>query len=358
MNKKTILHFTYTLERGGAEVMLVRVLKELKEYKNVVVELYGNNAFGNEMECDEYISMNIRSVFSLPGAIIRLRKIIRSRKVDIVHTHLFWPTIIARLATPCNVTLITTIHTTVSSALDYKKWYVRFIDRYTCRFRKSTIIAVSEGALKDYLSFLKKKPYKFFLLHTFADTDLFAPVIKMRPNTKNKFLLVSIGALRPGKNFEYLITALAGMKGVELHIYGEGCQRNKLEKLIEEYKAPVVLKGEVSSVQHVLPLYDLYVSASSFEGFSLAVLEAMSMKIPLLLSDIPSYLEQCGDSANYFGLKEVEDFKLKLDHCINNRSDLEARAINAHKRVLENFTLNNHTAGLRKIYTESLAEVS
>ena len=37
MAKKTVLHIIYDLGRGGAEMMLVKVIKELTEYNNIII---------------------------------------------------------------------------------------------------------------------------------------------------------------------------------------------------------------------------------------------------------------------------------------------------------------------------------
>jgi len=92
---------------------------------------------------------------------------------------------------------------------------------------------------------------------------------------------------------------------------------------------------------------------SLFEGFSLSVLEAMAMRMPLLLSDIPSFREQCEDCAIYFDLNNNEDFILKLNDLINDDQKRIILAGNAQKRVLENFTLTRHMSGLKKIYEKT-----
>ncbi len=354
MPKKTILHFTYSLGRGGAETMLVRVLKELGEYNNIVVEMYGENSFKDELECDKYISMNYKTILLLPFAIVRLWKIVRNNNVDLVHTHLFWPTVIARIATPKNIPLVTTIHTSIANSVDYKHWHICAIDRLTSRIRKSIIVAVSKASLNEYLYFLKTPPLQSHLLHTFVDTEKFN-IQNLQRRSNNKFLLVSVGALREGKGFESLIKNLSkkDFPNVELHIYGKGCLEEKLQKLIVEHDSPTILKGEVKNIQKLLPAYNLYISASAFEGFSLSILEAMAMNLPLLLSDIPSFKEQCNGTAIYFNLDDEIDFKEKLNACIANPERLKIISAQSRERVFQNFTLSHHISGLKKIYTEA-----
>src|SRR2546423_478826 len=98
--------------------MLVTVIKELKEYNNIIVTLRNENHFGDELQCDQYISLNLKSKFLLPQAAMQLRKIIKENNVAIVHSHLFWPTVVARMGTPKNIPLITTIHAFVGTSLE------------------------------------------------------------------------------------------------------------------------------------------------------------------------------------------------------------------------------------------------
>ncbi|MEY2917857.1 MAG: hypothetical protein RIS73_1571, partial [Bacteroidota bacterium] len=112
--KKTILHIIDYLGRGGAEVMLVKVLKELTEYNNIVVTLNPRNHFGDEFKCDVYYSLNMGSFATFPIAVLKLKRLIKKHKIDLVHSHLFSATLVARLATPQKIPLITTIHTNVN----------------------------------------------------------------------------------------------------------------------------------------------------------------------------------------------------------------------------------------------------
>ena len=47
---------------------------------------------------------------------------------------------------------------------------------------------------------------------------------------------------------------------------------------------------------------DILLSASTYEGFPISILEAMRYHIPLMLSNIPPHREVGGESALYFEL--------------------------------------------------------
>jgi glycosyltransferase involved in cell wall biosynthesis len=357
--KKTILHFIENLNRGGAETMLVSVSKELKEYNNIVLYLYDENKYESQIECEKIYCLKITSIYQLPFKLLKIRKIIKDNNVDIVHSHLIWPTVAARLATPKSVSLITTIHTPIHMVLGYKKWYIRCIDAYTYRFRKSVIIGVSNLALEKYHSHLKIKPFKNYLLYTFVDINKFiCNNLATKNLAKTKYKVFTIGILRNPKNHVFLVKAFEKLKNenIELHIFGDGPQRTELEKLIQQTNADVILKGDVDNIQSQIQDYDIYTMASIFEGFSLSVLEAMAMQMPLLLSDIPSFREQAADAAVYFDLNDIDDFVIKIKNMIANKDLLLKMGVQSNQRVVQNFTLQHHMKGLRNIYSETLSE--
>jgi glycosyltransferase involved in cell wall biosynthesis len=358
--KKTILHIIYSLGRGGAETMLVTVVKELNEYNNIIVTLSEDNHFEGELKCDKYICLNTASFLMAPVAAIKLRKIISKYKPDLVHSHLFWPTIVARMATPKKIPLITTIHAFIATSMEYKSTYIKWIDKISYRFRKSIIIGVAKGALSEYFSFLKLKPYKTYLLYTFVDTRVFNNDAVPRNNDIG-FKLITVGALREQKNHQYLINAFKQLRAdnFELHIYGEGPLEGKLKKLIAKNNITnVILKGEVKNINLLIPQYNLFVMSSTFEGFSLAVLEAMALQMPVLLSDINSFREQCEDTAEYFSLTDENQFVAKLKNLSSGEFKLQELGSAAKHRVLTNFTLEHHMKGLRNIYLKTLKQIT
>lgn len=354
--KKTILHFIYNLGRGGAEMMVVKATRELKEYNNIVVTLFPENHFGDELLCDKYYCLNVKSILFFPKAALQLRKIIRENKVDVVHSHLFWPTVIARLGTPTDVPLVTTIHAFIATSVEYRYFHIRLLDKITYRFRKSVILADAKGALDEYFNFLKLKPYKAYPLYTFVDINEFnesnAPA---RKGSNGSVRLVTVGALRLQKNQQYLLNAFKLMRDedISLDIYGSGPLQPVIQQMIEDQNLKVNLKGEVRNINQVLGQYDLFVMSSTFEGFSLSVLEAMAMKVPLLLSDIKSFREQCEDTASYFNLDNVKDFVGKLKQLLSDKAKMLDNSEKAKERAMENFTLDKHMHTLRIIYAEA-----
>ena len=355
--QKKIIHFIFNLQRGGAETMMVRMIKELPEYEHVVVTLFPGNSFGDELQCKKWICLNIKSLFTLPLAFFKFRKLVKKEKPDLVHSHLFWPTFVARLSLPANIPLITTIHAFIATSGEYKHWYIRFLDRLSYKYRKSIIIVVAKGALEEYFSFLNLKPYKAYALYTFVDVDRFNIAHISAPESSGVFKLVAVGALRLQKNYPYIINAMSLIKdkNITLDIYGVGNLKDELQQQINTTGAKVFLKGEVNNIEQIIPQYDLFVMSSTYEGFSLGILEAMAMRMPLLLSDIASFKEQCEDNAWYFSLADVHDAARQIVLLsTTDKNILFDKAEAGRQRAINNFTLAQHITGLRKIYDDTL----
>lgn len=357
-DKKTIVHIIYNLARGGAETMLVNVLPQLKEFRNIIITLSPENHFEGELECHELVCVNTPSLLSLPLAVKKCRKLLKQFAPALVHAHLPYSNFVARLSTPASIPLISTIHTPVSAAVDYKKWYIRGLDRFTYNYRKSTIIAVSQQAMKDYFELLGIKPHKASVIYTFAPAT--PPGNEVTKQTGQTTELITVGSLRSVKNFDYLINAFALLKeeDVVLHIYGKGAEYDTLAQLINTTGAKVVLKGQVSNIPALLRQYDLFVMASKFEGFSVSVLEAMNAKLPMMLSDIPSFREQCSDCAIYFDISDSLDFAAKLKQLLADKSQLQTLGNMGYNRMKHNFTLSHHIQQLKLVYESEINSIT
>lgn len=352
--KKTILHIIDDFGLGGAEATVVGVLKNLHEYNNIVVNLYNNNKFEHHLQYDTYYCLDLKSNKYFLSAAVKLRKIIIDNNVDMVHSTLFWSTIIARIATPKRIPLINSIQASISDSMEYKKKWMGRLDRFTYHLRNNIIIGVSKYTLSDYFSFLKLKPYKNYVVYNFVDETIFkpTPVIPNKANTP--FKVLSVGSLKIQKNHHFTLQAFRLLKGedIELDIIGEGNQRRELTKEINKHQLKVRLRGSKRNLQDIYPLYDLFILSSTYEGFALAVLEAMATKTPLLLSRIPAFVEQCSDTADYFNLDDVQELVRKIKQAKQGKACPGKNIENAYQRVTQFYTLEKHLDKLKSIYKE------
>ena len=106
-------------------------------------------------------------------------------------------------------------------------------------------------------------------------------------------VIVSIGRLTYQKGYDLLIEAWALVESKNpnwmLHIYGEGEDRSKIEKLIAEKGIKnIFLKGLTDDIQSVYDSASFYVMSSRFEGLPVVLIEAQSRGLPIVSFDCPS----------------------------------------------------------------------
>jgi glycosyltransferase involved in cell wall biosynthesis len=122
----------------------------------------------------------------------------------------------------------------------------------------------------------------------------------------------------------------------------------------------IVMPGYVENIWEYYKAMDIFLLPSRSEGFSLALLEAATAKLPIIASDIPGNNEFIINNENgiLFDLKNPDDLKNAIVRLSNNKLIQENISQNAHKKVLNKFTETNYVNSfntiLREKFTESL----
>ncbi|MEO6200967.1 MAG: glycosyltransferase family 1 protein [Cryobacterium sp.] len=114
--------------------------------------------------------------------------------------------------------------------------------------------------------------------------------------------LVYMGSFMPYKNVETLVRATAVLPGYELHLMSRisPAERARLSALAPQ--ATLIFHDGASDEEYleVLGSATALVTASLDEGFGIPLVEAMSLGIPVIVSDIPIFREIGGDAALFF----------------------------------------------------------
>src|SRR5688572_32275092 len=204
MNEKpTVIQVINDLGRGGAESLLVGFLPELsREFNIVLVTLRDHMEFDESEIRSEYrYSLGYTSMKNLPGAIRRLKKIINKHKPALVVSHLYWSTIIGRLACPARIPMIFTVHQLLSDGafnFNRKGALLRWIDKLTYR-KRHVMIGVSQGVIDDYHKEVGLTG-KSHVLHNYVDDIYFQNAIDYTFPSDAKLNMVAVGNPKWEKN--------------------------------------------------------------------------------------------------------------------------------------------------------------
>lgn len=138
---------------------------------------------------------------------------------------------------------------------------------------------------------------------------------------EEKYIL-TVSTISPRKNIDRLIRAYAESEvksDAKLVIAGGfGWLYEDVVKLVDELKLSdrIIFTGKINDDELKL-LYSkasIFVYPSIYEGFGLPPLEAMSYKIPCIVSDVTSMPEVVGNAAVLFDPLNINDLKQKIEN--------------------------------------------
>ncbi len=323
---KKVLHIIDALNVGGAQELLALMAKHKGSTFDMAVcvlqpgtslkariESYGVRVYALDRTRESILRPVAFLRYGL-GNLFDIIRICRDEQVDIVHAHLsdaeylgFFATILGRARY-----FFTTVHTPAllpESQGHNLRNLARSLLMRVIHARAKKVVAVS----KDTAALLHRQSgvsqAKLRIIANGVETKSIA---NHQPTfgrdalglDGSDHLLLCVGRLTLAKGHSYLLEAmrllLPSLPNVKLLIAGDGELREELEELARSLKITdsVFFLGSRKDIPDLLALSDTYVSASVFEGTSLAVMEAMSAGKPIVGTNIPGNLELLEQNVN------------------------------------------------------------
>ena len=342
---KKILFIIPTLTKGGAERVVSLLSQEFERmgYKVKIV------VFDNKIEYEhggEIVNINAPAssnycvkVLRLFQRTVRLRKIFRKEDPDYIFSFMEsanFPSILT-----CK-DVVVSIRTNPNRNCSWlQKTFIRFLYKFS---NVKKIVAVSKGIEK-----ILNRDYK--LDNT---TTIYNPIVVDERYEIQEDLsgyqpyILSVGRLEKPKNFEMLIKAYSkteASKETKLLIVGEGSQREKLEKLINNLnlKGKVLLPGQKDNIRDYYLQSEIYVLSSRYEGFPMVLVEALSNRCACIATNCetgPSEIIKDGfngllvENENENALARAID-KLYFDEELKNKFKNNAQKSIGHLKLEE-----------------------
>ncbi|MEO8822847.1 MAG: glycosyltransferase [Ginsengibacter sp.] len=353
--KPTLLIIIDNLKRGGAEILLTGILPDLnKSFFVVLVTLSEESDFKEqEIVYSKKYSLGFKGKHSLVSCIIKLKKIIKQHNPSLIHSHLFFSSLIARVSCPKNIPLIYSLHNEMSKNVFNGSKIFTFLEKITIR-PNHYVMAVSKTVLEDYQTSIGEQKRKFVLPNYVSNEFFSEPKIEKKTAHKKELKLVAVGNIKRQKNYQFLIKAFQSLKNypVTLDIYGQGMEKEliSLQNEIKKSNLPIFFKGGVQNIYEFLPSYDLYVSSSTHEGFGISVAEAMAVGLPLILSDLQVFHEISYDNALFFDLNNPDSFAQLVIQILNNKHELNHLS-KAGIEISKKYTREEYLDKLFEIYS-------
>ncbi len=139
------------------------------------------------------------------------------------------------------------------------------------------------------------------------------------------FKMVMPARFQAPKDHETLIKALKPLKNGNwtLELLGDGTETlERVQKLVDEcgLSDKIIFGGYVEDIETYLAKADLCILISHSEGFPLSILEAMSLNLPIIASNVGGIGEQVIDGYNGYliGRNDVNSLRDKIEALMNN----------------------------------------
>ncbi len=182
------------------------------------------------------------------------------------------------------------------------------------------------------------------VIHNGVDLGLFVP-----GRTDSAPVMVAVGRLAHQKGIDILLRAFAEVRrshpSWRLVIIGDGPLRQEMEALAVQLgvTSSVSFRGTLSpsSVVEELQCAALFVLSSRFEGFPLAVLEAMASEIPVVMTDVEGARELIAHRA-HGRIVPIDDVDA-LANALNEMIDLGPESIQAMGTACREWVTATHS---------------
>lgn len=311
-----VLFITPSLDRGGAEQHLVDVATSLPEpFQCGVFYFEGQGAMRVGLEQAGIPVWHGRRAHRLDLSAAReIARLIDEWDPTVVFCSLQMAALMAsigRLLARRRPSLVVALHTMMQKSIRHEL-FERWI--FSWPLRSAELVLCVCRSQEEYR--IARAPYlrgRTAVVHNGVDPEFFARGPTARASTElreylrlpaDAFVLVTVGNFRPEKGHAVVVEAFeriaAESDNVHLVCAGDGPMRASLEDAIAagELQNRVHFLGSVSDVRPVLGIADLVVSGSLRETFSLAMLQAMSMGIPMVSTDVGGTREAIEDGVS------------------------------------------------------------
>lgn len=323
-----VVHIINNLNRGGAETLLLNIIKGLnttsdefeirvlilEDKQHLTPQFLENNIPVDLVDC-----LKKSYIFR----VIDIVKYLKMVRPDFVHTHLLHADKAGLLAA-----FLAGVKKRYSSVHDMEKSQnmSEVKARWVASIFAQKFIAVSNSAKEFCIS---NKIYPKNKITVIYNVPGFYVKNAKALDKKSAFTAIHVGRLHRLKGQSHLLKAFHILsdkgKDYSLTIYGVGAEYDALDNYIKKHHLTnVTLAGQTDNVPERLVEHCVFIASSISEGFNMALVEALSLGLPVIATKLDPHIEiltQFGDypylvdPANPKQIAEQVEKIASLDSC-------------------------------------------
>ncbi len=372
---RRILHIITGLTRGGAEMMLYKLLRRMDpaRFESSVICLKSEGpmaerirALGIAVECAE--------MRGTPGDLVRvarLRRLLVERSPDLVQTWLYHADLVGGISSYLagRIPVVWGIRMSRVDPSAFRKSTVR-IARLCARLSPwlpRRIVCCSETGRRAHAE-LGYDETKMVVIPNGFDVEEFRPDEAARRSVREELglsatsaLIGLVARLDPHKDHETFLEAVAllGAHSPDAHclLVGQGVewQNSALASRIETLglRGRCHLLGARDDVARLTAACDVAVSSSFGEGFSNAIGEAMACGVPCAVTDVGDSAWIVGDTGRVVPPRDPAVLTAAIGGLLSLDAETRrALGLAARRRIVESFDIAQVAKRYEQIYLE------
>lgn len=307
------------------------------------------------------------------GAMRRLTALMKKRKIDVVHSHMYRSNVPATVA--ARRAGIKRVWAQVHNVDTWETRRQLSMDRFLCRWREG-MIAVSEEVQRDVVNQLNLPKEKVKVIYNGVDTDRFGmgdgrDELRREWGAEPNDLVFLMAArmveqkrpqdfLEMARHLMDLERAMRKRPRSYFVIAGEGPKTGELKEHLLTLPMPERVRfiGQRDDMPRVMNAADIFVMTSVKEGFSNALLEAMASGLAIIATSVGGNAEAVRDDKDGVIIPpmQIEQLHRTADRMVMDSRWRDALRASARERA-EKFSLQTMIRNIEALYAgESLED--
>lgn len=321
--------------------------------------------FKNNWKGIKFINIRCPRSRSLEAIVHTTLGVFRARLIhaDIAHIHATGPSLLVPLAKLMGLKVVITHH-----GPDYEraKWgflakaVLKLGERVGCKYADQ-IIAISSDIKTQVKEKFNRDAHLIASGVEIGERTTKTDYIESIGLTPNKYFL-TVGRFVPEKGQDDLISAFSSLQtDWKLAIAGDADHETSYSRRLKSHAAnnnKIVITGSIGgdSLNEVYSHAGLFVLPSYYEGLPIALLEALSYGLGVLVSDIAANREIGLDENRYFPVGNKEALAEKMGHWIKNECLSNEQRTEQIEMVRQKYNWDNIADQILEVYKKVYAE--
>jgi len=307
-----------------------------------------------------------------PIVLLKLIKLLKRKRYDIVHTHTTKAGILGRIAARIAgvPVIVHGLHGSTFEAFNsgLLNWFLFLFERLTGRFTDA-YVSVSGVLSEKYIERGIGKKENYHTVYSGMELEIFYGVRGKIDCRKKRgelgidagdFVIGNVARLETRKGHQFLLDAFKNVVGeqkysqVKLLIIGEGNKRKYLENYVKELNLEdkVIFTGYREDVEELMALMDIFVLTSLREGLPRVLVQAAAVGMPSIAFNVDGVPEIIKDNYNGFLVKagDVKQLTKRIIKYIDHKELLVLHGKNGRELIKGKWSIKGMIERIDKIY--------